>query len=402
MAKDLWDMTDEELEAAFREANAEIGEDINLDTTTEEDDDFSSNDNDETIEYDDLEQPNTDSDDDTSSNEEDEDETEDDSESADANPDEDATEEEEQTETDEAKSNKDEQPIDKNGVDLEEFFSKQSKVRANGVDYEFSNKEKLEMFDKIFPQAMDYTKKMQGMKPYRKRIDYMEQVNMTDSEFNFLMDLSKGDKAAITELIKRTGVDALELDTENNNYVAKNYGRDDTELDIRDVVSGISNDKEYTITYNILNSQWDESSRREFLKDPKKIRQLHEDVKSGFFDVINPIAQKLKVYEGGIKSDLDYYGIAADKYFAQLEQQQEAAKRDELVKKMASEKEAEQAKINSVKAKQAQQKTIAKESEKRKAAAPTNAKKAGTKATNWIDDLEENYDDWRAKLEARQ
>ena len=138
------------------------------------------------------------------------------------------------------------------------------------------------------------------------------------------------------------------------------------------------------------------------MKDPKKIRQLHEDVKSGFFDVINPIAQKLKVYEGGIKSDLDYYGIAADKYFAQLEQQQEAAKRDELAKKMANEKEAEQAKINSVKAKQAQQKTIAKESEKRKAAAPTNAKKAGTKATNWIDDLEENYDDWRAKLEARQ
>jgi len=400
MAKDLWDMTDDELEAAFREAKAEVGEDINLDTTTTEEDDFSSND--ETIEYDNLEQPAQDSDDDTSSNEEEEEESEDDSEPTDEDPDGDTAEEEEQTETEEDKSNKDEQPIDKNGENLDEFFSKQSRVRANGVDYEFSNKEKLEMFDKIFPQAMDYTKKMQSMKPYRKRIDYMEQVSMTDSEFNFLMDLSKGDKAAITELIKRTGVDALELDTENNNYVAKNYGRDDTELDIRDVVSGISNDKEYTTTYNILNSQWDETSRGEFLKDPKKIRQLHEDVKSGFFDVINPIAQKLKVYEGGIKSDLDYYGIAADKYFAQLEQQQEAAKRDELAKKMASEKEAEQAKINSVKAKQAQQKTIAKESEKRKAAAPTNAKKAGTKAINWIDDLEENYDDWKAKLDARQ
>lgn len=394
MAKDLWDMTDDELEAAFREAKAEVGEDINLDTTTEEDD-FSSND--ETIGYDDLEQPAQDSDDDTSSNEEEEEESEEDSEPTEEDPDGDTTEEEEQTETEEDKSNKDEQPIDKNGENLDEFFSKQSRVRANGVDYEFSNKEKLEMFDKIFPQAMDYTKKMQSMKPYRKRIDYMEQVNMTDSEFNFLMDLSKGDKAAITELIKRTGVDALELDTENNNYVAKNYGRDDTELDIRDVVSGISNDKEYPTTYNILNSQWDESSRAEFLKDPKKIRQLHEDVKSGFFDVINPIAQKLKVYEGGVKSDLDYYGIAADKYFAQLEQQ-EATKKNELANKMTNEK----AKINSIKAKQEQQKTIAKESEKRKAAAPTNAKKAGTKATNWIDDLEENYDDWRAKLEARQ
>lgn len=389
-------MTDAELEEAFREAKAELGDNVNLDTTTE--DDFSSDDTDDVIEYNDLEQPDTDSDDDTSSTEEDEDETEDDSDSDGEDPDGDAAEDEEQPDTEEDKSSTDEQPIDKNENMLEEFFGRHSKVRANGIDYEFSNKEKLEMFDKIFPQAMDYTKKMQGIKPYRKRIDYMEQVNMTDSEFNFLMDLSKGDKAAITELIKRTGVDALELDTENNNYVAKNYGRDDTELDIRDVVSGISNDKEYSTTYNILNSQWDESSRGEFLKDPKKIRQLHEDVKSGLFDVINPIAQKLKVYEGGIKSDLDYYGIAANKYANQLEQQQEAAKRDEL----AREKELKQAKINSVKAKQVQQKTIVKESEKRKAAAPTNAKKAGTKVTNWIDDLEENYDDWKAALEARQ
>lgn len=399
MAKDLWDMTDEELEAAFKEAKAEIGEDVNLDTT---EDDFGSNDEDDTIEHDDLEQPGKDSDNDTSSTEEEEEESEDDSEPADKYPDGDATEEEEQTETEEEKSDKDEQPIDKTGESLEEFFSKQSKVRANGVDYSFSNKEKLEMFDRIFPQAADYTKKMQAMKPYRKRIDYMEQVNMTDSEFNFLMDLSKGDKAAITELIKRTGVDALELDTENNNYIAKNYGRDDTELDIREVVSGISNDKEYSITYNILNSQWDESSRSEFLKEPKKIAQLHEDVKSGFFDIINPIAQKLKIYDGSKKSDLDYYGIAADQYFTQLEQQQEATRKNELAAQMAKAQEAEKAKISTVKAKQAQRENTAKEADKRKAAAPTNAKKAGTKAVNWIDDLEENYDDWRAKLDARQ
>lgn len=69
---------------------------------------------------------------------------------------------------------------------------------------------------------------------------------------------------------------------------------------------------------------------------------------------------------------------------------------------MAKAQEAEKAKISTVKAKQAQRENVAKEADKRKAAAPTNAKKAGTKAVNWIDDLEENYDDWRAKLDARQ
>ena len=394
MAKDLWDMDDAELEEAFRAAKAEIGDNINLDTVSDNEEYVADGDNDEEIELTDLEQPDTDSDDDASSEGEDGEDTEDDSETEDDDTDEDQSTEEEQTETEDKKSKTDEQPIN----ELEQFFNVQSKTRANGIDYTFSNKEKLEMFDKIFPQAADYTKKMQAIKPFRKRIDYMEQVNMTDSEFNFLMDLSKGDKAAITELIKRTGVDALELDTENNNYVAKNYGRDDIELDIKEVVSVIKDDKEYTTTYNVLNSQWDDTSRAEFLKDPKKIRQLHEDVKSGFFDVINPIAQKLKVYDGNAKSDLDYYGIAADQYFANLDRQQATAARQAEADR--TKREAEQARINEVKNRQVQQKTIVKESNKRKAAAPSGKKSGTTKVTNYLDDLEENYDDWKAKLDA--
>ena len=394
MAKDLWDMDDAELEEAFRAAKAEIGDNINLDTVSDNEEYVADGDNDEEIELTDLEQPDTDSDDDASSEGEDGEDTEDDSETEDDDTDEDQSTEEEQTETEDKKSKTDEQPIN----ELEQFFNVQSKTRANGIDYTFSNKEKLEMFDKIFPQAADYTKKMQAIKPFRKRIDYMEQVNMTDSEFNFLMDLSKGDKAAITELIKRTGVDALELDTENNNYVAKNYGRDDIELDIKEVVSVIKDDKEYTTTYNVLNSQWDDTSRAEFLKDPKKIAQLHQDVKDGLFDIINPMAQKLKVYDGNTKSDLDYYGIAADQYFANLDRQQATAARQAEADR--TKREAEQARINEVKNRQVQQKTIVKESNKRKAAAPSGKKSGTTKVTNYLDDLEENYDDWKAKLDA--
>ena len=396
MAKDLWDMTDDELEEAFRAAKAEVGDDINLDTVSGDEEEYvADGDNDEEIELTNLEQPSTDSDDDASSDGEDEDVTEEDSGAEDDDTDEDQSDEEEQTETETDESKTDEQPVN----ELEQFFNVQSKTRANGIDYTFSNKEKLEMFDKIFPQAADYTKKMQAIKPFRKRIDYMEQVNMTDSEFNFLMDLSKGDKAAITELIKRTGVDTLELDTENNNYVAKNYGRDDIELDIKEVVSVIKDDKEYTTTYNVLNSQWDDTSRAEFLKEPKKIAQLHQDVKDGLFDIINPMAQKLKVYDGNTKSDLDYYGIAADQYFANLDRQAAAARQAESAR---VQREAEQARINEVKSKQVQQKTIVKESNKRKAAAPSGKKTGTTKVTNYLDDLEENYDDWKARLDAGQ
>lgn len=394
MAKDIWDMDDNELKEAFDAAKAELD---SPNTQYEEEASYDSDEYEEEEQF--MEQPDDqDSDDDASSEDEEEEESEEDSEPTEEDADEDPSDEEEQTETEEDESEEDEQPVDT----LEEFFGKQSKVRANGVDYTFSNKEKLEMFDKMFPQATDYTKKMQALKPYRQRIDYMQQIGMSDQEFNFLMDISKGDKSAITELLKRTGIDALELDTENNNYVAKAYGRDETELDIKDVVDEISNDKEYTVTYNVLNSQWDDNSRSEFVKDPKMIKQLHEDVKSGMFDIVNPRAQKLKMYDGGKASDLDYYKAAARQYFGELEQQQTAQRLDAQRKQQAADEAAaaELARVNAVKAKQAKQVTIAKESQKRKAAAPTS-KKAGTKNTNYLDDLNENYDDWYLKLQEK-
>ena len=369
------DLSDAELEAAFKSAKAEIGSTVTI--ANEPDVDYDD-------EVDELEQPNVDSDDDTSANEEDEKEVEDDSDTENEDADESAETEDEQTDNTEKDSDKVVQPT-------QEIL----KVKANGQDYEFTLDEMKSQFGSIFAKAQDYTKKTQALKEYRKTIDIVQNAGLSDNDLNLFADVLKGDKDAIAAVLKRTGVDALDLDTENVNYAPKNYGRNDTELAIKDIVDDISADKEYVITHNILEKQWDSKSREKFIEDPNMIKGLHIDVKSGLYDKLNPIMQKLKIYDGATRSDLDYYFMAHKQFMDSQRDASSKAEKAELARVENQAKVAEAEKVSTVKAKMAQQTATKEASVKRKAAAPTK-KAVGTSKINYLNDdpSDDEVEEW--------
>lgn len=368
-------MSDDELEAAFREARAQDMSpetDIEMENSMVEDEPL------------DLEQPNEeDSDNDLVVDEVTEEEVVTDSEPKVEVADEEPAEVDEQTENteDEELPEITETPV--------------HKFKANGKEYSFTPEEMMEQFPKIFGQAMDYTKKTQALKPWRKTIDAIESARLSHDDINLMIDVFKGDKNAIAELIKRTGVDALDLDTENSKYVPKDYGRDDTALAIKDIVDEISADKEYETTHRILSKEWDERSFNELTKDPELIRLLHIDVKSGMYDKVQPIAEKMKVFDRGRQSDLDYYKAAAQEYFRAEAETQRRAKAIEDQRLAREAKLARQAEIERVKATQIKQAAVREQAVVRKAAAPVKSN-AGTKktVTDYLDESEEAYEEW--------
>lgn len=368
-------MSDDELEAAFREARAQDMSpetDIEMENSMVEDEPL------------DLEQPiEEDSDNDLVVDEVTEEEVVTDSEPKVEVADEEPAEVDEQTENteDEELPEITETPV--------------HKFKANGKEYSFTPEEMMEQFPKIFGQAMDYTKKTQALKPWRKTIDAIESARLGHDDINLMIDVFKGDKNAIAELIKRTGVDTLDLDTENSKYVPKDYGRDDTALAIKDIVDEISADKEYETTHRILSKEWDEKSFSELTKDPELIRLLHVDVKSGMYDKVQPIAEKMKVFDRGRQSDLDYYKAAAQEYFRAEAETERRAKAIEDQRLAREAKLARQAEIERVKATQIKQAAVREQAVVRKAAAPVKSN-AGTKktVTDYLDESEEAYDEW--------
>lgn len=369
-------MSDDELEAAFREARAQDMSpktDIEMENTSMVED--------EPL---DLEQPiEEDSDNDLVVDEVTEEEV--------------VTDSEPEVEvTDEEPAEVDEQTENTEDEELPEITETPvHKFKANGKEYSFTPEEMMEQFPKIFGQAMDYTKKTQALKPWRKTIDAIESARLGHDDINLMIDVFKGDKNAIAELIKRTGVDTLDLDTENSKYVPKDYGRDDTALAIKDIVDEISVDKEYETTHRILSKEWDERSFSELTKDPELIRLLHVDVKSGMYDKVQPIAEKMKVFDRGRQSDLDYYKAAAQEYFRAEAETERRAKAIEDQRLAREAKLARQAEIERVKATQIKQAAVREQAVVRKAAAPVKSN-AGTKktVTDYLDESEEAYDEW--------
>lgn len=371
----MFNMSDEELERAFLEARAQ---DSSPETDIETE--IGYDDSEETI---DLEQPEMDSDNDLVVDDTEDTETEADSEETESIPDEGTEVAEEQTEEDDAETVPEvtETPV--------------HKFKANGKEYTFTPEEMMAQFPKVFGQAMDYTKKTQALKPWRKTIDAIESANLSHDQINLMIDVFKGDKNAIAEVMRRTGVDALDLDTENNVYTPKDYGRDETALAIKDIVDEISSDKEFNITQQILNKEWDDRSFSELTRDPELIKLLHIDVKSGTYDKVQPIAEKLKVFDRGRKSDLEYYKQAAGEYFREIDEAQRREQAMEEQRQLREAKAARQAELERVRTTQAKQEAVKTQAVARKAAAPTKSN-AGTKksVTDYLDESDEAYDDW--------
>ena len=299
---------------------------------------------------------------------------------------------------DEEVDTEDEDPIEEEKSEeineVAQQYHQELVFKANGREFKFTQDEMMAQFPKIFGQAMDYTKKTQAMKPWRKTIDAIEQAKLGHEDINLMIDVMKGNKEAIAEVLKRTGVDSLEIDTENSKYTPNDYGRDDKALAIKDIVEEISADKEYDITHRILSKEWDEKSFRDMTNDPELIRLLHVDVKTGMFDKVQPIADKIKVLDRGSKTDLEYYRLASIELAQQQQEASRAAYEAERQKQEREARLARQVEIDRVKKTQERQKEVAVKAVERKAATPTTRKVPTSKVVDYLDNSDEAFEDW--------
>jgi hypothetical protein len=398
---DLYDMSDDDLEAAFKAAKADFSQSNEGDDSSDQEGTDDNDSNGGVIEGTDVDDENSgaeDEDNSSSSVEKDNDGTEQLGNGQDSGPD---VGGKAGTEGDDA--DKDKVVNDDDKSESDDASAKAPTVRkfkANGKDYEITHDEMIEQFPKIFAQAMDYTKKTQAIAPWRKTIDAIEQAKLTHADINLAIDVLKGDKGAIAELLKRTGTDALDLNPAEATYTPNDYGRDSRTLALQDVLDSIKVDPEYSVTGRILSSDWDDASFNALSADPEKVRLLHQDVKSGVYAKVQAIAEKQKVFDGGKRTDLDYYMSAAREYYTILTAQ-ETQRREEATNAQArqqAEADAAQARIAQAKTQDAQRKAASQAGQARKAAAPSASVTKTSGAINYLDASEEDFEEWYKRI----
>ena len=253
------------------------------------------------------------------------------------------------------------------------------KIKANGVEIELSQDDLV----KLAPKAIDYTRKMQQIAPFRKSISAMEENGITEQDINMLIEMKKGNKDAIAAMVKEAKVDPLDIDIEDAKpYTPPQYGMNETQIRIRDVVSRIQGDAEYKMTEDVVDRQWDSQSRKTLAENPDMIEGLHIDIKSGIFAKVAPEMMRLKILDGSRKSDLDYYLQAGQMMSEQFKKEQET------IAKEANRK--------------SQQKEIEDAANKRKSASLPRSTSGKKKVIDYLDEEDdESYKKWYKKTMAQ-
>ena len=274
------------------------------------------------------------------------------------------------------------------------------KIKANGAELDLTNEELI----RLAPKALDYTKKMQEIAPHRKNISIMVDNGISTEDLNLLAAMKEGNIEAFGRMSKIAGIDVLDVDTETSaDFVPREYGRSTEQLNIDEVTSTISNDKEYEITQRVVDQQWDDKSREYFRGKPSDLAVLHSDIKEGRHGDINNRAMKLRMLDNGpAKSDVEYYMEAGHQYYADKEAvDMNARAESERVAVDNAAKEKTRADVAIAKAAKVKAKATKDAANSRKNAATTK-KVAGTKnVIDYLDDSDEAYDEWYKKLQAK-
>jgi hypothetical protein len=143
----------------------------------------------------------------------------------------------------------------------------------------------------LMQKGADYHNKMKTLSPNLKVVSTLEKEGLLDqNKLNNLIDLSKKDPKAIAQLIKDSGIDPLDIDTDEEvTYKPNNYGVSDKEFKINQAIDDIRDTPSFDKTINILAKEWDNESKNLISDNPEIISIINDHVFNGVFDKVQSV-----------------------------------------------------------------------------------------------------------------
>lgn len=229
---------------------------------------------------------------------------------------------EEDDETSEEDSDAEEDDVEEDETEAEESGSDNTELLEEVLaplkhrGSEFKPKD-IEEARRLMSMGLDYARKTKELKDQRKYLKMLDNHELLDeSKLSFAIDLLKGDKDAIAQLVQNNGIDVMELE-EGKEYTPSNHAVSANEVELDDVIESIRSTESFTDTMNIVNN-WDESSKRELASKPQLLAVMNEHKSNGVYAMIDAEIQRERMI-GGLAglSDVEAYQAMGNKLFQQ-------------------------------------------------------------------------------------
>jgi hypothetical protein len=168
---------------------------------------------------------------------------------------------------------------------------------------------------RLAQMGVDYSRKMEAMKPYQKVLKTLEKNDLLDMEkINFMIDLDRKDPEAIKKFLKDSKIDPMDLNLEDDStYKPTDHAVRDDELAIDDVIESIRDTETFDRTVDVITKQWDPASRKLLMDTPSVIRIINDHMEAGIYDQIADRLATERIFGKHVGlSDLDAYKAVGD------------------------------------------------------------------------------------------
>jgi len=206
-----------------------------------------------------------------------------------------------EVESDEDSAQEDQEKVEKQGVKNETGALAADKPAA--FDYEAEYKRLLTPFKangrdiavnsvddaiQLMQMGANYGKKMAGLKPNLKLMKLLENNGLLSEEkLSYLIDLDKKSPEAISKLVKDSGLDPMDLDTDKASaYKQTTYTVDEREIELDTVLDDIQGTPTYNRTLDVVSNKWDGASKQVIAGSPQLLKVINEHMQSGIYDLI--------------------------------------------------------------------------------------------------------------------
>lgn len=200
-------------------------------------------------------------------------------------------ESEEDDDNEDDQTTDDPEDIQKLRDDMEKLLSP---FAANGTQIKVDSVE--EAID-LMRMGANYHKKMHTIKPHMRLLKTLEKNKLLDEDkINFLIDVTSGNKQAISKLMRDASIDPLDLETkEDEDYSPVKHTVSEESVNLDEVLERVQDNPSFKDTMDIVTNQWDSSSKEILVANPTRIETLVAHKANGLFDRINAEVTKQRM-----------------------------------------------------------------------------------------------------------
>lgn len=165
--------------------------------------------------------------------------------------------------------------------------------KANGREMQVTSPEEART---LMQQGANYNKKMAEFKPHRALLKQLEQHDLLSEEkIGFLIDLSKKNPEAIGKLLKDSGIDPLDLDSDKvAGYKPNTYAVSEEQMNLDAVLDDLKDDEHFQPVIHAVANEWDVTSQKLIAATPDVLRVLAKQKESGVYDTITNEVERRK------------------------------------------------------------------------------------------------------------